>query len=209
MVTWCSASGSEVQKSQLLLRAAHVGARVALHRVVEVGELERVAQEEHRRVVAHQVPVALLGVELDREAADVALGVGRAALAGHGREAHEQVGLLADLREDLRLGVLRDVVGDGEGAERAGALGVHAALGDDLAVEVRELLEEPDVLQQHRAARARRSSRSGCRGPAPRRWWSASSCIAHGRPPHRIFRPGIRRQDRLPGREPTWTVPAR
>ena len=98
MVTWCSASGSEVQKSQLLRGAAQVGARVALHGVVEVRELERVAQEEDRRVVADQVPVALLGVELDREAADVALGVGRAALAGHGGEADEEVGLLADLR---------------------------------------------------------------------------------------------------------------
>ena len=36
----------------------------------------------------------------------------------------------------------------------AGALGVHAPLGDHFAVEVRELLEQPDVLQQRRAARA-------------------------------------------------------
>jgi hypothetical protein len=97
MVTWCSASGSEVQKSQLFLAAAQVGARVALDRVVEVGKLQRVAQEEHRRVVADQIPVAFLGVELDGEAADVALGVGRAALAGHRGEAGEQLGLLADL----------------------------------------------------------------------------------------------------------------
>ena len=98
MVTWCSASGSEVQKSQLFSGAAQVGARVALDRVVEVGELQRVAQEEDRGVVADQVPVAFLGVELQREAADVALGVGRAALAGHGGEAGEHLGLLADLR---------------------------------------------------------------------------------------------------------------
>ena len=30
---------------------------------------------------------------------------------------------------------------------------MHAPLGDDLAVEVGELLEEPDILQQQRAAR--------------------------------------------------------
>ena len=34
-------------------RAAQVGARVALDRVIEVWELQRIAQEEHRRVVAH------------------------------------------------------------------------------------------------------------------------------------------------------------
>src|SRR5690606_4590540 len=52
------------------------------------------------------------------------------------------------------LGVLGDVLGDGEGAPRAGALRVHPPLGDDLAVEVGELLQEPDVLEQHRPARA-------------------------------------------------------
>ena len=86
--------------------AAQVGARVALDHLVEVGELARIADEEHRGVVAHHVPVAFLGVELQREAADVALGVGRAALAGDGGEAGEHLGLLADLREDLRAGVL-------------------------------------------------------------------------------------------------------
>jgi hypothetical protein len=64
------------------------------------------------------------------------------------------LGLLADLGEDLGLGVLGDVVGDGEGAEGARALGVHAPLGDDLAVKMRQLFQEPDILQQHRAARA-------------------------------------------------------
>ena len=153
MVIWCSASGSEVQKSQLLRGAAQVGVRVALDRVVEVGELERVAQEEDRRVVAHQVPVAFLGVELHGEAADIALRIGRAALAGDGGEAHEQLGLLADLGEYLGLGVLGDVVGDGEVAEGARALGVHAPFGDHLPVKVGQLLQVPDVLQQHGAAR--------------------------------------------------------
>lgn len=31
---------------------------------------------------------------------------------------------------------------------------MHAALGDDLAVKVSQLFQEPDILQQHRAARA-------------------------------------------------------
>ena len=61
--------------------------------MVEVGELQRVAEEEDRRVVADDVPVALLGVELHREATDVALGVGRATLTGDGREAGEHLGL--------------------------------------------------------------------------------------------------------------------
>ena len=90
----------------VVLGVAQVGARVTLDGVVEVGELQRVAEEEDRGVVADDVPVALLGVELHGEAADVALGVGRAALAGDGREAGEHLGLLADLAEDLGARVL-------------------------------------------------------------------------------------------------------
>ena len=138
----------------VVLGAAHVGAGIPLHGVVEVGELEGIAQEEDRRVVAHQIPVALLGIELHRKAPDVPLGVGGAALAGDGGKAQEAVGLLADLGEDLGLGVLGDVMGDGEGAVGAGTLGVHPAFGDHLPVEVGEFLQEPDILQQHRSARS-------------------------------------------------------
>ena len=113
-----------------------------------------IAQEEDRRVVAHQIPVALLGIELHGKAPDVPLGVGGAALAGHRGKAEEAVGLLADLGEDLGLGILGDVVGDGKGAVGAGALGVHAPLGDHLPVEVGEFLQEPDILQELRAARS-------------------------------------------------------
>ena len=67
--------------------------------------------EEDGRVVADQVPVALLGVELDCEAPGVARRVRRAALAAHRAEPHRQGGLLPDLAEDVRLAVRRDVVG--------------------------------------------------------------------------------------------------
>jgi len=129
--------------------APQVGAGVAFHGVVQVRKLERVTQEEDRRVVSDQIPIPLLGVELDCETADVALGVGRAAFAGNSGEAHEAGRLLADLGEDLRFRVTGDVAGHGERAEGTGALGVHAAFGNDLAVEVCELFQVPGVLQQH------------------------------------------------------------
>ncbi len=138
----------------VVFRAAQIGARVAFDRMVQIGEFQRIAQEEYRRVVADQIPVAFLGIELHREATNVALGIRRAAFAGHGGEAGEQFGLLADLRENFGSRVLRDVVGDGERAVSARTLGVHAPFGDDFAVEVGELLQIPDILQQLRAARA-------------------------------------------------------
>ena len=61
--------------------------------VDDVGELDAVLDEEHRHVVADQVEVALVGVELHRETAGVADGVGRAARAEHGREPDEHLGL--------------------------------------------------------------------------------------------------------------------
>src|SRR3546814_9273239 len=72
------------------------------------------------------------------------------ALAGDGRKAGEQGSLLAHLGEDLRLGVAGDFVRDGEGAVGSPAFGMHAALGDNFAIEVRQLLDQPDVLEQRR-----------------------------------------------------------
>src|ERR1700729_4146074 len=103
MVTWCSASGSSVQKSQLLstLRRPVRGSRLIAW--LRVGETQRISEEEHRRSVADDIPVALFGVKLHREAADVAFRIGRAALAGDGRKTCKHRRLLANLREDLSL----------------------------------------------------------------------------------------------------------
>ena len=146
--------GQQCPEVPVVVGRAQVGARIAFHGMVQVGEFQRVAQEEHGGVVAHEVPVACVGVELHREAADVTLGVCRAALSGHGREPHEALGLLAYLGEDRRTGVSGDVLCDREGPECAGAFGVHAAFGNDLAVEMGEFFEEPRILQRHGAADA-------------------------------------------------------
>lgn len=61
-------------------------------------------------------------------------------------------GFLSDLLEDLGAAVLRDVVRDLEVTEGSGALGVHHALRNSLAVKVRHLVEEVDILQQDRTA---------------------------------------------------------
>ena len=81
-------------------RLRHRVVRLGLHGVDQIGKLHRVLDEEHRDVVADEVPVAFVRVELDREAAHVARGVGRAALADDGREAHEHRRALAGLGED-------------------------------------------------------------------------------------------------------------
>ena len=77
----------EIVVRGLRLREAAIG--LLLGGVDQIGEFDRVLDEEHRDVVADEVPVALLGVELDREAAHVAGEIGRALVAGDGREADE------------------------------------------------------------------------------------------------------------------------
>ncbi|MGY4427993.1 hypothetical protein ACVWWO_000470 [Bradyrhizobium sp. F1.13.1] len=54
----------------------------------------------------------------------------------------------------LAFGVAGDVVRHRERAVSSPAFGVHAPLRDHLAVEVGELLDQPDILQQGWAARS-------------------------------------------------------
>jgi hypothetical protein len=72
---------------------------IALLRVHEIRKLLRILDEEYRGVVPDEVPVAFLGVELDRETAWVALRIRAAALAAHRGEADEYAARIADFRE--------------------------------------------------------------------------------------------------------------
>ena len=146
------AQGPEVPHRR---RRAQIGLRVALLRVDEVGELVGIAHEEDGRVVAHHVPVALLRIELEREAPHVALVVGGARFARHGREARDHRRFGARLQH-LGLGVARNVARNPQRAVRAPTLGVDGALGNALTVLVRQLLDQLVVLQQERPALARR-----------------------------------------------------
>ena len=168
-----------------VVRLLMVGEGIGLLGVDEVGELQRVADEEDRGVVADQVVVPVLGVELEGEAARVADGVGRSPAAGHRREADEGLGLLPDLAEEPGPGPPGDVGGDLEGAVGGRAVGVHHPLGDALAVEAGQLLQQVLVLEEDRTARAGglaalvvddRCARLGGQGR-----------LGHGLPPHSIF----------------------
>ena len=132
---------------------AHIGARVAFDGFVQVGELTRVAQEEHGRVVADHIPVAFFGIKFQGKTADVAFCIGCAAFACHGGETGEHLGFFADFAEDFGAGVFGDVVRYGKRTERARTFGVHTAFGDDFAHEVGEFFIQPQILRQQRAAR--------------------------------------------------------
>ncbi len=63
---------------------------MALLCVNEIGELVGIPNEEHGGVVADQIPVAFIRIELDREAAHVPLGIGCTELTGDGGKAQNE-----------------------------------------------------------------------------------------------------------------------
>jgi hypothetical protein len=144
-------SGAVREEVPHVLGLLLVRVRVVLLRVDEVGKLDRVVQEEHRRVVTDEVVVALSGVELDGEAARIASRIRRAARAGHGAEPDQHLGGGTDTVEQLGAGVTRHVVGDDELPGCTRAAGVHDALRDAFAVEAGQLFEQVLVLGDDRA----------------------------------------------------------
>ena len=154
-------------------RLREAAVRLLLEGVDHVGELDRVLDEEDRDVVADEVPVALLGVELDGEAADVAGQVGRALVAGDGREADERRRLLALALEEVGPGDVGERAVVLEVAVDAEAAGVDDALGDALVVEVEDLLAEVEVFQQAPGRGGRPGACSGRRRRGRPAGWSA------------------------------------
>jgi hypothetical protein len=106
----CIDSGISEMKSQKVSWAAEawgissIGQR--LDRVNQIGELDRVLDEEDGHVVADEVEVTLFGVELDGEAANVADGVGRTARTDDRRESHEHRRLDRRVLQEPGTGVL-------------------------------------------------------------------------------------------------------
>ena len=138
------------------LRLRKGAVRLLLDRMDDVRKLDRVLDEEHRDVVADDVPVAFLGVELDGKAAHVAREIERALAAGDGREPHEGRRRLAGALEDVGAGIFRQRLVVLEKAMRAIAARMHHALGNALVVEVEDLLAEMEIFDQAsvRAARS-------------------------------------------------------
>src|SRR5665811_1811631 len=79
------------------LRKAAVGFH--FHGMDEVGEFDGILDEENRDVVANQVPIAFLSVELDGKSSYVTRGIYRTCTACDGRNTSEHGCLLTDLGE--------------------------------------------------------------------------------------------------------------
>ena len=119
--------------------------------MIQVWELQWVADKEHGGIVAHQVPIAFFGVELHGKASDIPFGIGSPTFACHGRETYEYFRLLPDFGEEFGTSILGYVVCYGEVSEGSATFGMHSSFGDDFPVEVRLFLNEPSIFQKDRA----------------------------------------------------------
>ena len=150
--------GQKGPEIPVVVRAAHIGARVALDGVIQVRKFQRVTQEEYGGIISYQVPVAFFSIELHCKTTDVTLGIGSPALTGHGRETDKALRLLAYFAEDGGTGVLRNVMCHGKRAISTGAFGMHTSFGNHFTVKVGEFLKKPRVLHHDR------TTLSGCLG---------------------------------------------
>ena len=142
----------EVVVRGLSLREAAVG--LLLRSMDEVGEFDRVLDEEHGNVVADEIPVPRLGIELHGEAPDVTRQIGGTLVPGDGREADERRCPLAGPLEEVSAGDVGERFVVLEEAVRAEAPGVDDTFRNAFVVEVEDLLAKVLILQQARPARA-------------------------------------------------------
>ena len=113
--------------------------RFRLARVDKFGELDGVLDEEDRDVVPDDVPVALLCVELDSEAANITNSVRRASAAEDGGESDEDRGLAGCVRQDASAGDIFGGFVEFECPKGTGTAGVDDTLGDAFMIEAVDL----------------------------------------------------------------------
>ena len=144
--------GQECPEIPIAIGRAHTRTRIALDGVVEVGKLQRIAQKENRRVIAHQVPVAGFGIKLHSKTANIALGIGCTTLAGNSRKAYKARRFFAYLRENRCSSIGRNIVRNGECTICTCTFSVHTPFGNNFSVEVGKFLNVPGVLYRYRPA---------------------------------------------------------
>lgn len=131
-----------------IISVREVSRRISLLSVNEVRELRRVSEKEHGRVVRHCVPITILGPKLHRETARITSTVMAARLATDCRESNSNWALLSLFGEDVQSCQVGNWIGTFEEAVSTRALGVDNTLGDTFAVEMREQIDEMEVLEQ-------------------------------------------------------------
>ena len=147
----CMLSGISETKSQKLSCADCAWGKprsgAGFHGVHEIRKLDRILDEEHRNVVADEIPIAALRVELHGEAANVAREIERAFAADDRREPHERRRHLSRPLKQVCARYIRQRVVRFEEAMRAEAARVHDSLGYSLVIEMEKLFAKVKIFE--------------------------------------------------------------
>src|SRR5262245_63121849 len=103
-----------------------------------IRKLEWVTNKKHRGVVANEVIVSFVRVELDRKTTRITFDIGRALFSADCREPHENFGFPTNFTEQTGLRVSGHVCTCLKITERAGTFRVNHAFGYAFAVEMSE-----------------------------------------------------------------------
>ena len=126
--------------------------RLLLGSMDQVRKLYRVLDEEYRDVVPNDVPITLLGVDLDREAPYIARQIGRTLVPCHRRETHEERCLLTGTLKQISFRNIRLRFVIFEEPVRSKTPRVNDSLRDAFMIEMKNLLPEMEILQRSRSA---------------------------------------------------------
>ena len=140
----------EIIVRRLRLRKGPV--RLFLDGMDEVRKANGILDEEHRDVVADDVPVALPGIELYGEAPDVAGKIEGSLAARDGGKTHEGRGLLPGALENVGARIFGKRFIGLEIAMRTVATRMYDPLGNAFVIEMEDLFPEGEILDQRRAA---------------------------------------------------------
>ena len=135
--------------SALSLRDSPVWFR--LHRMNEIGEFQRILDEEDRRVVPDEVKNAFIGIKFSGEAANIAHRIGRAGAALDGRETDEYRGFPRGIAEKIRFRHVAQAAIGLKIAVRRRPARMDDSLRDPLMVKVGYFFTQNKVFQQRGA----------------------------------------------------------
>ena len=121
----------------------------------QVRKLHRVLDEEHRHIVADQIPIALIGVKLDGKATYIARRILGSALTCDGRESYKHRRNFARFLKRGRAGDFAHRLIRFKKTVRARSTRVNNALRNALMVKVGKLFAEYKIFEQSRATQTR------------------------------------------------------
>jgi hypothetical protein len=100
-----------------------------------------------REIVTNYIPIAFLGVELDRKTSNISNGIGAASASLDGGESHKDGGLARGVGQDWSIGYVLGAFKELEAAMSSRASSMDNSLGDTLMVEAVDLGSQRGVRQ--------------------------------------------------------------